>query len=204
MTLKFDRWPRKIIENICHVPKSYVSHLIAIHEFKLDLQSRNAQNRRFFCPCDLEIWWMTSKSNTSPLRCSAKLCVSFHSHLRIQTGVTVRKRSILVKTVNSLARGALKFEWWPWKTIVIIRKCSIWVKIVDFSARVTLIFDGWPWKTIQHLFYTTSSFVRHFVGSCESKLELRSGNAQIGANLFWPLWPWPSTSDFDLLHWHQW
>ena len=36
-------------------------------------------------------------------------------------------------------------------------------------------------KTTGHLFYATSSFVHHFITIGEFKLELRSGNAQIGA-----------------------
>ena len=31
-----------------------------------------------------------------------------------------------------------------------------------------------------HLFYATCSFVHHFAAICEFKLELHSGNAQIG------------------------
>ena len=49
-------------------------------------------NRRFFSPCDLEIWWMTSKYNRAPLLCYFKLFASCCSHWRIKTGVTVRKR----------------------------------------------------------------------------------------------------------------
>ena len=55
------------------------------------------QNRWFFVPCDLEIWWMTLENNrVSPL-CCFKLCATFHSHRWIQTGVTVQKRPIWVK-----------------------------------------------------------------------------------------------------------
>ena len=46
----------------------------------------------FFVPCDLEIWRMTLKNNRAPLLCYFKLCASFHHHMWIQTGVTVRKR----------------------------------------------------------------------------------------------------------------
>ena len=48
---------------------------------------------------------------------------------------------------------------------------------------MTLKFDGWPWKTIEHLFYTTSSFVHHFKSTNAVKLELQSGNAQFGSKL---------------------
>ena len=50
-----------------------------------------------FVPCDLEIWWITLKKYRAPLLCYFKLCASFHSHLWIQTGVTVRKCPIWVK-----------------------------------------------------------------------------------------------------------
>ena len=46
----------------------------------------------FFSLCGLEIWWMTLKSNRAPLLSNIKLWASFHHHIQIQTGVTVRKR----------------------------------------------------------------------------------------------------------------
>ena len=54
-------------------------------------------NRRFFSPCDLEIWWMTPKNNRAPLLCNFKLFAKFCSHWWIQTGVRVRKCLIWVK-----------------------------------------------------------------------------------------------------------
>ena len=60
---------------------------------------------------------MTSKNNRAPLLCYFKLCVSFHSHQWIQTGVTFWKRSIRVKIGDFLSRVTLKFDGWPWKTI---------------------------------------------------------------------------------------
>ena len=50
------------------------------------------QNRRFFEPCDLDIWRMTFQNNRAPLLCQFKLCAAFRSHWWFQTGVTVRKR----------------------------------------------------------------------------------------------------------------
>ena len=46
----------------------------------------------FFELHDLEIWRMTSKNNRAPLQSNIKVCASFHHHMSIQTGVTVRKR----------------------------------------------------------------------------------------------------------------
>ena len=74
-------------------------------------------NRRFFSPCDLEIWWMSPKNNRAPLLCYFKLFASFRSHWWIQTGVTVRKRLIWVKIDDSFSRVTLKFDGWPSKTI---------------------------------------------------------------------------------------
>ena len=75
------------------------------------------QNRWCFVPCDLEIWWMTLKNNRASLLCCFKLCATFHSHLWIQTGVTVRKRPIRVKIDDFLSRVTLKLDVWPSKTI---------------------------------------------------------------------------------------
>ena len=74
-------------------------------------------NRRFFSPCDLEIWWMTKKNNRAPLLCYFKLFASFRSHWWIQTGVTVRKRVIWVKIDDFFSRVNLKYDGRPSKTI---------------------------------------------------------------------------------------
>ena len=60
-------------------------------------------------PCDLEIWRMTLKNNWAPLLSIIKLYASFHHHMWIQTGVTVRKRFSWVLTSVTLT-----FDHWPW------------------------------------------------------------------------------------------
>ena len=70
-----------------------------------------------FRPCDLEIWWMTSKNNKACLLYNIKLCVSFHIHQWIQTVVTVRKHPIWVKLDDFFSCVTLQFDVWPWKTI---------------------------------------------------------------------------------------
>ena len=67
------------------------------------------QIRRFLEPCDLEIWRMTLKNNRAPLPSNIKLYASFHHHMWIQTGVTVRKRLSWVVTSVTLT-----FDLWPW------------------------------------------------------------------------------------------
>ena len=74
-------------------------------------------NRRFFSPCDREIWWMTPKNNRAPLLCYFKLFASFRSHWWIQTGVTVQRRLIWVKIDDFFSRVTLKFDGRPTKTI---------------------------------------------------------------------------------------
>ena len=66
-----------------------------------------------------------------------------------------------------------------------------------FSAYVTLRFDGWTWKTIGHLFHALRGYVCHFITTHGFKLELSSGNAQIGAksSVFHPVWHWNLTDD---------
>ena len=67
------------------------------------------QIRRFLAPCDLEIWRKTLKNNRAPLLSNIKLYISFHHHMWIQTGVTVRKRLSWVVTSVTLT-----FDLWPW------------------------------------------------------------------------------------------
>ena len=52
---------------------------------------------------------MTLKNNRTPLLSNIKLCASFHHHMWIQTGVTVRKRLSWVLTSVTLT-----FDLWPW------------------------------------------------------------------------------------------
>ena len=179
-------------------------------------------NRRFFNPCDLEIWWMTSKNYRALLLHCIKLWASSQTPWWIQTGVTVRKRSIQVKIGDFFVPCDLEiwsmtlknnrahflcyiklcasFQNHRWiQTGVTVRKCPTWVKISDFLSLVTLEFDGWPWKTIGHLFYVASSFVHHFITIGEFKSKLQSGNAQFGSKsvIYCPVWPWNLTDDLE-------
>ena len=68
------------------------------------------QIRWFLVRCDLEIWRMTLKNNRAPLLSNIKLYVSFHQHMWIQTGVTVRKHLSWVVTSVTLT---FDFSHWP-------------------------------------------------------------------------------------------
>ena len=163
---------------------------------------------------------MTSKNYRAPLLHYIKLCASSQTSRWIQTGVTVRKRSMRVKISDFFVPCDLEIWWMTLKnnrapllcyiklcasfqshgwicTGVTVLKHTIRVKIRDFLPRVTLKLDRWPWKTIGHLFYVASSFVHHFIAIGELKLKLQSGNAQFGSKLaiFCPVWPWNLMND---------
>ena len=112
VTFKFDGWPWKRIGHLFHATSSFMHHFVAIGEFKLELQSGNAQsgsNSTIFRAVYLEIWRMTVTNNRAPLLSNIKLCASFHHDLWIQTGVTVRNRQSWLLTSVTLT-----FKLWPW------------------------------------------------------------------------------------------
>ena len=98
--MKVDIWPWKTIGHLYYATSNSMHHFVAIGEFKLELQSGNAQfgskSMIFLAmwPCNLT---MTLKNNRAPLLCYFKLCASFRSHQWFQTGVTLRKHPIWVK-----------------------------------------------------------------------------------------------------------
>ena len=119
MTRHGNRWqdpwsPRRLQDHRLILNKANLGDLIAATGLVILLKLDS--NRRFFSPCDLEIWWMTPKNNRAPLLCSFKLFVSFRSHWWIQTGVTVCKCLIWVKIYDFFSRVTLKFDGWPSKT----------------------------------------------------------------------------------------
>ena len=105
VTIKFDEWPWKTTERLFNATSSFMHHFVATGEFKLKLQSGNAQfgsKSTILELCDIEIWWMTLKNNRAPILSNIKLYASFHHHMWIQTGVTVRKRLSWVMTSMTL------------------------------------------------------------------------------------------------------
>ena len=114
VTLKFYTWPWKTIGHLFFATSSCVHHLVAIGEFKLELQPGNAQ---FGSKLTIFFSCVTLKFDRWPwktighlfFRSNIKLCASFHHHMWIQTRVTVRKRSSLVLTYVTLT-----FDLWPW------------------------------------------------------------------------------------------
>ena len=114
VTWKFDGRTWETIGHLFYTKSSCVHHFKAISEFKLELQSGNAKFESklvIFFPCDIKIWQTTLKNYRAPLLCYFKLCVSFHSHVSIQNGVTVWKRQICVKISDFFVPCDLEI-WW--------------------------------------------------------------------------------------------
>ena len=162
MTLKFHGWSRQIIGHLFFTTSSFVHHVKPVGEFKLELLSGNAQfgsKSAILSRVTLQFdAGMTLKNNRTPLLCCFKLCASFDSHRWNQTKVTVRKRSIWVKISELLSRVTLKFDGWPWKTIVHlfyvalsfmhrfidISELKIQSGSVQFRSKSTIVCPVWP------------------------------------------------------------
>ena len=112
VTLKFDGRHWQTIGQLFYATSSFVNDFKAIGEL-LEWESGNAQYRSksaIFVPCDLEISRTTLKNNRTPLLCYFKIWASFHSHLWIRTGVTVRKIPILGQNKHFFSPMTFKFD----------------------------------------------------------------------------------------------
>ena len=183
MTLKFDGWAREIIGHLFYTTSSFVHHFKSINEFKLKHSPEipnSGQIGIFFVPCDFEIWWMTLENNRAPLLYYIKLCASLLQSGNAQIGsksaifCPVRPWKLTDDPEQGKSEGIDSCDQ-PSNLTQIGFKLSIF-------TWVTLKFDGWPPKMIRHVFYTTSSFVYHFISISAFKLELQSGNTQSGSN----------------------
>ena len=123
------------------------------------------QIRRFLEPCDLEIWRMTFKNNRTPLLCYFKLCAAFHSHWWIQTGLQSGNAQ---SGSNSAILAPCDLEIW----------------------RMTLKNNRAPLLTNIKLYVSFHHHMWIQTGVTVRKRKFGS----------WPLWPWPLTSDLDILH----
>ena len=211
----------KKIGHLFYTVLSFEHHFKSIGEFKLELQSGKAQNRRFFVPCDLEIWWMTLKNNRAPLLYHIKLCASFQSHPWIQTGVTVRKCPIRAKIGDFLSCVTLKFDGWPWKTsghIPYVASSFVhhFIAIIEFKLelqsgkaqfgsksaffvpcdleiwRVTLKNNGVP---LPCCFKLCAPFQSHWWIQTEATVRKRPIWVKIDE--FLAVWPWKLTDDLE-------
>ena len=111
---------------------------------------------------------MTLKNNRAPLLSIIKLNASFHHHMWIQTGVTVRKRLIWVKFDDFKSRVTLKFDGWPSKTIGHL-----------FYATSSFV---------QHVVA---------IGELKLELQSGNAHSGSNSTLFRAVWPWNLTDDLE-------
>ena len=150
VTSNFDGWPSKTIRHLFRATSSCVHHFIAICEFKLKLQSGNAQFRSksiiFFSLVTLKFdrWpWKTIW------------------HLSWPTSSFVHHFIAIGKLKLELQYGNTQFG----SKSAFFVPCDLWIWWMTL-------------KNNRHLFYATPSIVHHFIAICEFKLELQSRNAQ--------------------------
>ena len=126
----------------------------------------------------------------APLLFIVTLCASFQFHRCSQTWVTVRKRSIRVKTGDYVSRVTLKFDGWPWKTI-------------GHLLFTTLSFMR-PWNLTDDLEKQYDTFSKQHQALCIISSRYMNPTWSYGPETAewgsWPLRPRPLTSDLDLLH----
>ena len=168
VTLKFDGWPWKTIGYLFHTTSSFVHNVKSIGEVKLGLQPGNAQfgsKLVIFCPAWPWNLMDDLKNNRAPLLYYIKLCASFQSHGRIQTGVTVRKRSIQVKISHFLSRLTLKLWRMTLKNNMAPLLCNLklcasfhshrWIQTGvtvrkrQFGSKSRIFLGMWPWNLME-------------------------------------------------------
>ena len=157
VTLKFDEWPSKTIGHLFYATSSFVQHFIAIGEFKMELQSGNAQsgsNSTIF----RAVW---------PWNLTDDLEQGKSEGFESCDWPIVRKRPIWVKIGDVLYRVTLKFDGWPWKTIGHLSfavssfvqhfiaigefKLELQSGNAHFGSNSTIFRAMWPWNLTDDL-----------------------------------------------------
>ena len=157
MTLQFDGLPWKTIGNLFYVTSSFVHYFVAIGDFKLELQSGNAQfesNSTIF----RAVW---------PWNLTDDLEQGKSEGFESCDRPIVRKRPIWVKIGDVLSRVTLKFDGWPWKTIGHLSfavssfvqhfiaigefKLELQSGNAQFGSNSTIFRAVWPWNLTDDL-----------------------------------------------------
>ena len=173
---------------------------------------------------------MTLKNNRAPLLYYIKLCASFQSHGWIQTGVTVRKCSIGVKTSNFLSRLTLKFDGWTWETIghlsyaassfvrhfIAISELNLELQSgnAQFGSKLMIFLAVWPWNLTDDLEQGKSdgfeSCDQPIVWKCP--IWVKIGDVLSRVTLKFDGWPWKTIGHLSFacfklcatFHSHRW
>ena len=143
--------------------------------------------------CNLELWWMTSKNNRTPLLYHVKLCASFQSHWWIQTGVVVRKCSIWVK-IGDFLSCVCDLEIWRMNLKNHTAPLLCYVKLCTS-------FHNHLWNqtvvTVQKLchFKLCTSFHSHLWN--QTGVQSRNAQFRSKSTIFLAVSPWNMTDDLQ-------
>ena len=165
-TVEYDHFQREssAVASSVNLKGSLVAELRGTgSQFKLELVRKRSIQVKIG---DL-LYCVTLKNNRVPLLCYVNLCVSFHTHRSIQTGVTVRKHKIQVKISYILSRVTLKFDGWPWKNnraplLCCIEFCGsfwshLWIQTAvagrkrPIQVKIWFFCPVWPWNLMDDL-----------------------------------------------------
>ena len=158
VTLKFDRWPWKMIGHLFYVASSFVRHFIAINEFKLELQSGNNQ--------------FGSKSIIF------FSCVTLTDDLEKQYGTSLKQHQALCIISSSYVNS--NWSYGPKTATLGFDLCDfdLWPLTLTFCMDVTAVIDNNSWKfhddtmTVTLLKMCNKQIERQTDGRTEVFLEL--------------------------------
>ena len=170
-TLKFDGWPCKTIGHLFCATSSFVHHFVPIGEFKLELQSGNAQ--------------FGSKSTIF----LALWPRNFTDDPQKQQGIS----SMLLQALCIISYPLMNSNWSYSPETPNLGQIWRFLEPCDLEIwRMTLQNNRAP-------LLCYFKFGHHFIAIGEFKLELQSGNAQSGSNstIFSAVWPWNLMDDLE-------
>ena len=143
------------------------------------------------------------------------MCIIFKSHRWIQTGVTVRRRSIRVKINDLLSHVTMKFDKWHWKTIghlyyvassfmhhfIAIREFKLKLQPgnAQFGSKSAIYCPVWPWNLMDDPEQQYATSRKHHQALCiipssyvNSNWSYSPETPKLGYDLCdLDLWPWP-------------
>ena len=111
VTFKFNGWPWKTIGHLSNATSSFVHHFIAISEFKLELESGNAQfgskSAIFFAP-------VTLKFNIWPWKTIGHL--SYATSNLVHHFIAISEFKLELESGNAQfgSKSAICWPLWPW------------------------------------------------------------------------------------------
>ena len=111
VTLKFDGWPPKTIAHIFNVTSSFLHHLVAIYEFKLELQSGNAQ---FWSKWTIFVSRVTLQFDVWPRKTTGHLFYVASSFVHHSITIGEFKLDLQSKNDQFGSNSTIFRAAWPW------------------------------------------------------------------------------------------